>query len=100
MSAGISLLLRRFADLSTRNLHCHWLSLTDSTANLVQVRILYYLFIHIFMHFTQMLTIKVALVEQVENVLKLVFSWSMKVYWFLSHIIYIYMENLIFLRPS
>jgi len=46
---------------------CHWLSLTDSTANPIRVRSLYYLFIHIFMHFTQMLTIKVTLVEQVET---------------------------------
>lgn len=64
---------------------CHCLSVTDSTANPIRVRSLYYLFIHIFMHFTQMLTIKVTLVEQVEN-LKLVFSWAMQVYWFLSHI--------------
>jgi len=87
----MSLPLLRFADLSNRNVHCHWLSLTDSTANPVQVRSLYYLCIRICMHFTQMLTIKVALVEQAENLLKLVFSWSMQVYWFLSHIyIYIY----------
>jgi len=44
-----------------------------------------------------MLTIQVTLVEEIENLLKLVFSWVMQVYWFLS---YIYETNLIFLRPS
>jgi len=78
---------------------CHWLSLTDSTANPIRVRSLYYsyLSIHILMYFTQTLNIKVTLVEQVENLLKLVFSWAMRVFWFLSHT---YGTDLIFLRPS
>jgi hypothetical protein len=72
---------------------CH-LSTPQPTRWGLEVYIIY-LFIHIFMHFTQMLTMKVTLVEQVEN-LKLVFSWAMQVYWFLSHV---YDTDLIFLRP-
>lgn len=56
------------------------------------------LFIYLYFHaFHTMLTIKVALVEQVESLLKLVFSWAMHVHWFLSHM---YGTDLIFLRPS